>query len=141
MVKRTEGYVGADIEAVIREAKMAAMREFIITMGGRDEKDRIDAIKNVMLTKAHFEASLAKIKGSLDRDALEKSERQAWEMLFSQDQRSILEKALKTVQKASMMSKDEKASEELRKAVYLRKKDFAGIAKMTEALEKKLAKK
>ncbi len=141
MVKRTEGYVGADIEAVIREAKMAAMREFIITMGGRDEKDRIDAIKNVMLTKAHFEASLAKIKGSLDRDALEKSERQAWEMLFSQDQRSILEKALETVQKASMMSKDEKASEELRKAVYLRKKDFAGIAKMTEALEKKLAKK
>jgi transitional endoplasmic reticulum ATPase len=141
MVKHTEGYVGADIEAVIREAKMAAMREFIITMGGRDEKDRIDAIKNVMLTKAHFEAALAKIKGSLDQGALEASERQAWEMLYSQDQRTILEKALKTVQQASMMEKEGKDAESLRKAVYLRKKDFAGISKLTEALEKKLAKK
>jgi transitional endoplasmic reticulum ATPase len=120
---------------------MSAMREFILTMGGRDEKDRIDAIKNVMLTKAHFEASLAKIKGSLDRDALEASERQAWEMLYSQDQRTILEKALKTIQQATMMEKEEKAAEDLRKAVYLRKKDFAGITKLTDALEKKLAKK
>jgi transitional endoplasmic reticulum ATPase len=141
MVKRTEGYVGADIEAVIREAKMAAMREFIITMGGRDEKDRIDAIKNVMLTKAHFEASIAKIKGSLDQGALEASERQAWEMLYSQDQRAILEKALRTIQQASAMNKDEKDADGLQKAVFLRKKDFAGITKLTEALERKLAKK
>ena len=73
LVKHTEGYAGADIESLVREAKMAAMREFILTMGDRDEKDRIDAIKNVMLTKAHFDAALLKVKGSLDRESIEKS--------------------------------------------------------------------
>jgi SpoVK/Ycf46/Vps4 family AAA+-type ATPase len=33
LVKQTEGYVGADIEALVREAKMAAMRDFITRMG------------------------------------------------------------------------------------------------------------
>src|SRR5665647_2680762 len=34
-------------------------------------------------TRAHFEAAVLKVKGSLDRDALENSERQAWEMLYN----------------------------------------------------------
>ena len=86
-MKQTEGYVGADIEALVREAKMAAMRDFIVQMGGRIEQERKDAIKNVMLTKAHFDAALLRVKGSLDQDAIEKSERQAWEMLYNQEQR------------------------------------------------------
>ncbi|MDD4138323.1 MAG: CDC48 family AAA ATPase, partial [Methanoregula sp.] len=89
LVKQTEGYVGADIEALVREAKMAAMRDFIIQMGGRNELERRDAIKNVMMTKAHFDAALLKVKGSLDADAIERSERQAWEMLYNQEQRAI----------------------------------------------------
>ena len=43
-----------------------------------------------MLTKAHFDAAISKVKGSLDEDAIEKSERQAWEMLYNQEQREIL---------------------------------------------------
>ena len=139
LVKKTEGYVGADIEALVREAKMSAMRDFIILMGTRNEQERKDAIKNVMLTKAHFDAAVSKVKGSLDRDAIEKSERQAWEMLYNQDQRTILEKASSAINRAGLMQKkiDELSLSDLRKATYQRKKDFAQITKLTEALEER----
>jgi len=139
LVKQTEGYVGADVEALVREAKMAAMRDFIVQMGGRSEQERKDAIKNVMLTKAHFDAALLTVKGSLDAAALEKSERQAWEMLYNQDQRTILDKAALLIHQAGITHKkaDEKVIDELRTAVYTRKKDFAAITKLTESLEKR----
>jgi len=142
LVKQTEGYVGADIEALVREAKMAAMRDFIVQMGDRTEQERKDAIKNVMLTRAHFDAALLKVKGSLDAETLEKSERQAWEMLYNQEQRTALDKASMLLSRAGMAHKkaDEKLTAELRTAVYARKKDFGEIKKLTESLEKKLEK-
>ncbi|MGB7789255.1 CDC48 family AAA ATPase [Methanoregula sp.] len=142
LVKQTDGYVGADIEALVREAKMAAMRDFIVQMGDRNEQERKDAIKNVMLTKAHFDAALLKVRGSLDPDAIEKSERQAWEMLYNPEQRTVLEKALMAVTRAGAVHKkaDEKAIAELRRMTFARKKDFAGIRTLTESLEKKLDK-
>jgi transitional endoplasmic reticulum ATPase len=142
LVKQTDGYVGADIEALVREAKMAAMRDFIVQMGDRAEQERKDAIKNVMLTKAHFDAALAKVKGSLDQDALERSERQAWEMLYNQEQRAVLDAAVQLVRRLGLAHKkaDDKLAGELRSAVFARKKDFAAIAKLTESLEKKLEK-
>jgi transitional endoplasmic reticulum ATPase len=142
LVKKTEGYVGADIEALVREAKMAAMRDFIVQMGDRTEQERKDAIKNVMLTKAHFDEALLKVRGSLDADAREKSERQSWEMLYNQEQRAILNKAAVLVCGAGMGRKkpDEKAVRELRRLVFGRKKDFAVISRLVETLEKKLEK-
>jgi transitional endoplasmic reticulum ATPase len=142
LVKQTGGYVGADIEALVREAKMAAMREFIILMGTRGEQERKDAVKNVMITKAHFDAAVLKVKGSLDRDAIEKSERQAWEMLYNQDQCTILDKAISALHRAALLHRkiDETVISDLRKACYQRKKDFTGITKLTEALEKKMEK-
>jgi transitional endoplasmic reticulum ATPase len=142
LVKQTEGYVGADIEALVREAKMAAMRDFIVTMGSRSEQERKDAIKNVMLTKAHFDAAIHKIRGSLDQEAIEKSERQSWEMLYNQEQRTLLENASRLLARAGMARKkaDEKAIAELRRITFARKKDFAAIKTQTESLEKKLDK-
>ncbi len=142
LVKKTEGYVGADIEAVVREAKMAAMRDFIVQMGDRSEQERTDAIKNVMLTKAHFEAALQNVRGSLDKDAIEKSERQSWEMLYNGEQREILNKAAVLVSSAGMGRKkaDEKLVNELRRLTFARRKDFAAVSKMIESLEKKLEK-
>jgi transitional endoplasmic reticulum ATPase len=142
LVKQTEGYVGADIEALVREAKMAAMRDFIVQMGDRTELERKDAIKNVMLTKAHFDAALLRVRGSLDQDAIEKSERQAWEMLYNQDQRTILDKALMAIARAGTGHRkaDEKAVADLRRMTFVRKKDFAGITALTETLEKKQGK-
>jgi len=142
LMKKTEGYVGADIEALVREAKMAAMRDFIVQMGDRPEQERKDAIKNVMLTKAHFDEALKKVRGSLDNDAIEKSERQSWEMLYNQEQREILNKAAVLVSSAGMGRKkpDEKAVRELRRLTFARKKDFAAISRLSEMLEKKTEK-
>src|SRR4030042_5021680 len=143
LVRKTEGYVGADIEALVREAKMAAMRDFIVLMGISTEQERKDAIRNVMVTRAHFEAALMKVRGSLDRDALQKSEIQAWEMLYNQDQRTILTRALAAINRAALAPKkiDETLVNDLRKGVFQRKKDFTGITKLTDILEKKMAKK
>jgi transitional endoplasmic reticulum ATPase len=46
-VCKTEGYVGADIGALIREAKLAAMREFITLMTGRTPREMEEAVANV----------------------------------------------------------------------------------------------
>jgi transitional endoplasmic reticulum ATPase len=136
-VKHTEGYVGADIEALVREAKMGAIREFILTMADKSEQERIDATKNVMITKKHFEAAMSKVKGSLDRDAIEKSERQAWEMLYNQEQRTLLEHAASTLKRAGLMAGnvDSAAIDELHRQTFLRRKDFAAIKKQTEVLD------
>jgi transitional endoplasmic reticulum ATPase len=142
LVKQTEGYVGADIESLVREAKMAAMREFILLMGTCGEQERKDAIKNVMITKAHFDDAMGRVKGSLDRAAIEKSERQAWEMLYNQDQRTILDKALSALHRAALLhiKSNETMISDLQKACYQRKKDFMRITKLTEGLEKKMEK-
>jgi transitional endoplasmic reticulum ATPase len=142
LVKQTDGYVGADIEALVREAKMEAMRNFIIQMDGRNEQERKDAINNVMLTKAHFNAALLKAKGSLDQDAIDQSERHAWEMLYNQEQRTLLDRASLLISRAGMAHKkiDDKLAGKLRSAVYARNKDFAEITTLTESLEKKLGK-
>ena len=143
LVRETEGYVGADIEALVREAKMAAMRDFIVLMGISTEQERKDAIRNVMVTRAHFEAALVKVRGSLDRDAMQKSEVQAWEMLYNQDQRTILTRALAAINRAAASSRktDESLVNDLRKAVFQRKKDFAELTKLTDILEKKMERK
>jgi len=143
LVRQTEGYAGSDIEALVREAKMAARRDFIVLMGTSNEHERRDAIKNVMITRAHFDAALAKVRGSLDRDAVEKSEHQAWEMLYNQDQRTMLEKALAAINRTAMIPKkiDETLVNDLRKATFQRKKDFGEITRLTEALEKKIERK
>jgi len=118
------------------------MRDFIVQMGDRSEQERTDAIKNVMLTKAHFEAALRNVRGSLDEEAIGKSERQSWEMLYNGEQREILNKAAMLVSSAGMGRKkaDEKAIADLRRLTFARKKDFAAISKMTESLEKKMEK-
>jgi transitional endoplasmic reticulum ATPase len=143
LVGQTEGYVGADIEALVREAKMAAVRDFLAIMGTKTEQERTDAIKNVMITKAHFDAAMEKVKGSLDRDAIEKSERQAWGMLYNTDERNILDRATTAIRSAEMLAKEgaSAAIDELRKAVYVSKKDMTAIKKLTESLEEKMASK
>ncbi|MDO8872865.1 MAG: CDC48 family AAA ATPase [Methanoregula sp.] len=138
LVKQTDGYVGADIESLVREAKMAAMREFIIMMGNCGEQERKDAIKNVMITKMHFDAALLRVRGSLDREAIEASEQQAWEMLYNEEQRTILKNASAAISRGGMMQKvtPDPVKDALRKAIYHGKKDFQAIKKLTESLEK-----
>ncbi|MDD5177690.1 MAG: CDC48 family AAA ATPase [Candidatus Nanoarchaeia archaeon] len=59
LAEETEGYTGADIEAVCREAAMLALREDI----------NVKEIK-----KKHFDKAMKKITGSLTKDTIEKYE-------------------------------------------------------------------
>jgi transitional endoplasmic reticulum ATPase len=67
----TEGYVGADIEAVTREASMAASREFIHSV---DPEEIGDSVSNVRISKEHFEQALGEVTPSVTEQTKERYE-------------------------------------------------------------------
>jgi transitional endoplasmic reticulum ATPase len=144
LVVKTEGYVGADIEALVREAKISAMREFLAAMGNKTEDERRQAIGNVRITKKHFEDALSRVKGTLDTDRLEENERHSWQIMYNQEQRSTLENAISVINRAKMREtgKEEPEVDSLLKAltdeVYRRKKDFSEIKRLTKDLKTKI---
>jgi transitional endoplasmic reticulum ATPase len=135
LVERTQGYVGADIEALVREAKLCAMREFIGVMAGKSAQEMDDAIVNVRVTRAHFDVALKKVKGSLDTDALEEAERRAWSLLYNQEERRTLESAMAAVKLAELGRRESEAVDSLRNLVFAHRKDFEEIKKVTARLE------
>ncbi len=135
LVAATEGYVGADIEALVREAKLGAMREFITVMDGKSEQEMADAVVNVRITRAHFDEAAKKVKGSMDRESLEQAERQAWELLYNQEQRTILENAVAALRQAELRKDKEYDTAELREHTFRRTKDWNEIKRLTSGLE------
>ncbi|MBX0285129.1 CDC48 family AAA ATPase [Halomicroarcula sp. F28] len=69
LARRTDGYVGADIEAVCREASMAATREFINSV---DPEDIGDSVSNVRVTMDHFEHALSEVGPSVTDETRER---------------------------------------------------------------------
>jgi transitional endoplasmic reticulum ATPase len=138
LVAMTGGYVGADIEALVREAKLQAMREFIAAMAGKSEQEINDAMLNVRITRTHFDTAAGKVKASMDQEALETAERQAWELLFSQEQRTVLENAVAALKQAELRRGKVFDTADLRSAVYRRQKDWNEIKQLTARLEEDL---
>jgi transitional endoplasmic reticulum ATPase len=137
LITETEHYVGADIEALVREAKLAAMREFITTMAGKSPEEMSDAAGNIRLTKKHFGEAAQKVKASLDDEALEAAERQAWEMLYSGEQKEILEAAMGAIRMAELRKEHGDQTRELRAFVFARAKDWNEIKRRTHLLSGK----
>ena len=71
LAARTDGYVGADIEAVCREAAMAASREFIDTV---PRAEMPESIGNVRIAQTHFESALEEVAPSVTPDTIERYE-------------------------------------------------------------------
>ncbi|WP_049999002.1 CDC48 family AAA ATPase [Halococcus sediminicola] len=69
LARRTEGYVGADIEAVTREAAMAATREFIESVG---PEDMASSVGNVRIDDDHFEQALTEVTPSVTAETKER---------------------------------------------------------------------
>jgi transitional endoplasmic reticulum ATPase len=134
LIAETEHYVGADIEALVREAKLSAMREFITTMAGKSQEEMSDAAGNIRLTRKHFLEAEKKVKASLDADALEAAERQAWEMLYSGEQREILESAMGAVRRTELRKENVQDTGDLKALVFARKKDWNEIKKLAHRL-------
>jgi len=72
LAERTDGYTGADIEALCREAGMLAIREAVSR--AKDEKEIKEIAKNIKIEKRHFEEALKKIKPSLTKEDLRRYE-------------------------------------------------------------------
>jgi transitional endoplasmic reticulum ATPase len=64
LAEETEGLTGADIEAICREASMAAIREFIKKKAGKIEKKNDDATFKISLK--HFKEAIKSLKAHLD---------------------------------------------------------------------------
>ncbi|MEM2022721.1 MAG: AAA family ATPase, partial [Archaeoglobaceae archaeon] len=73
LAEKTEGYSGADIEAVCREAAMLAIREKINPNMAREEAKEI--AKSIKISKKHFEEALKKVKPSLTKEDVERYEK------------------------------------------------------------------
>ncbi|MGP8336796.1 MAG: CDC48 family AAA ATPase [Methanosarcinaceae archaeon] len=56
----TDGYVGADIEAICREATMLALREIVVPGISKDEMLKI--VQKMQLTKDHFMRAVSRVK-------------------------------------------------------------------------------
>jgi len=142
LVAETKGFVGADIEALVREAKLYAIRDFISKMGGRSEIEMKDAMENIRVTKEHIRRAQERVKPSLDSDAIESAERQSWEFLYNEEQRQVLEKALNVAKRALLLEKGEEvaaAAEKIRNLVTSGKKQFDVIREQTTELEKQIS--
>jgi transitional endoplasmic reticulum ATPase len=63
IARRTEGYVGADLEAVTREAAMAASREFVNSVS---KEEITESVGNVRITMDHFEHALDEVGPSVN---------------------------------------------------------------------------
>ncbi len=71
LAAETDGYVGADIEAVCREASMAATREFINSVSA---EEATQSVGNVRITAAHFDEALEEVGPSVDDETRERYE-------------------------------------------------------------------
>ncbi|TKX56202.1 AAA family ATPase [Halorubrum sp. SP3] len=71
LARKTDGYVGADIEAVAREASMNASREFI---GSVTREEVGESVGNVRVTMAHFENALNEVNPSVTPETRERYE-------------------------------------------------------------------
>ncbi|MEM0266011.1 MAG: CDC48 family AAA ATPase, partial [Archaeoglobaceae archaeon] len=72
LAEKTEGYSGADIEAVCREAGMLAIREAVAHI--RDPREAKEIAQKVRITRKHFEEALRKVKPSLTKEDLRRFE-------------------------------------------------------------------
>ena len=71
LAAKTDGYVGADVEAVCREASLAATREFIRSVS---PEEMADTVGNVRISRDHFEAALSEVLPSVTSEVRERYE-------------------------------------------------------------------
>lgn len=77
LARMTDGYVGADIEAICREASIMALRE-VITPGMEREKAK-EVSTSITITMDHFDSAMTRVKPTTSRNKLQDYEKVAQE--------------------------------------------------------------
>ena len=115
LAKRTQNYVGADIEAISREAAMLAIREYI-TPGMSPEEARKDA-SSIKIKMKHFEAALKKVKPTTSRDVMKSYDRLAGEFARrATDVEEVIPPAPAPEKKATTKKEEKKGPTEILRA-------------------------
>jgi len=104
LAKRTADYVGADIEAVCREASMMAIRDYI--SGSMSPEEAKAKAADIKITMKHFDAALRKIKPSASRESMKQYERLAEN--FARQVTSLEEEAAEVAAKAPAEKKEKR---------------------------------
>ncbi|MBZ3936135.1 CDC48 family AAA ATPase [Methanimicrococcus blatticola] len=140
LVTKTDGFVGADLEALVREAKMVAIREFVQKMDGHSEEDIELAVGNVRIYRKHFDEALKRVRPSLDKEGLLYSERDSWPFRFNEEERRTLDKALDVFFTLKFGSDSDDANERLKKLeslILASHKDFKALKEAVKVHAKK----
>jgi transitional endoplasmic reticulum ATPase len=142
LAARTRFFVGADLEALVRETKAAVIDELTRDSAGADKNKAEIA---VTITTKHFEAALEQVKGTLDGTDFEKYEQKSWELLYAKSRRDILYEAVSLVNQVEYLKgrnlvdeKIVKLADELRDLVYWQRKSFEEVKEHSAGLRKEL---
>jgi transitional endoplasmic reticulum ATPase len=144
LAERTRFFVGADLEALVREVKALIIDGLI----GNEVPDKEDKIPegSIKITQRHFDIVLDTIKGSLDGADFERYEQKAWDLLYGKGKRDLLYKAVNLVNqveylknKGELPPEIEKLSENLKDLIYWQKKSFGSIQKNVAELHRALS--
>jgi transitional endoplasmic reticulum ATPase len=79
LAEMTEGYVGADIAAIVKEAIMAALRGFV-TSGVTQEHIK-NSLKNIVVKKEHFKSAIKSLKPTTTAKAQHEFEERAEDLV------------------------------------------------------------
>lgn len=106
--KRTKDYVGADIEAVCREASMMAIRDNI--NGSMSPEEAKSKAADIRITMKHFDAALKKIKPSASMESM-----RAFERLAENFARQVAEVEEETGEEVAKIAEKKEKKEEKEK--------------------------
>jgi len=82
LAEMTDEYVGADIAAIVKEAVMAALREFLASgITGKGEEYAGEATGNIVVNKKHFEAAIRSVKPTSTPKAQREFEKRAEDLV------------------------------------------------------------
>jgi transitional endoplasmic reticulum ATPase len=141
LAKKTQYYVGADLDALIGEVKVIVMDEIIqgIDAGEIDEI----SINRIKISKKHFTTALEQMRGSLDSTDFEKYEQKSWDLLYAQGKREILYEAVNLINQVEYLKKKGsvdtdiiRVSDNIRNQIYWQKKSFDEIKKSLSELKR-----
>lgn len=145
LAKNTQYFVGADLEALVREAKAIVINE-ITQNNGMDKSDEVPS-NSLKISQRHFDIALTQMKGTLDSSDLEKYEQKTWDLLYTKGQREILFKAVNLINQVDYLKSKmpidteiEKMRDELKIQIYWEKKSFDRIQKTAKDLQEAVLK-
>jgi transitional endoplasmic reticulum ATPase len=141
LAAQTRFFVGADLEALVREAKAIVIDE-LTGEGGAGEETVPGTVR---ITRRHFEAALEQVKGTLDGTDFERYEQKTWDLLYAKGKREILYQAIGLINQVEYLKGKHtlengivQQADELRDLVYWQRKSFDAIRERTEKLRKAL---